>query len=143
MAALPDRGPTPPPASRELLRRLAARYIWWKSRDEASKDPQRVAAQVMNLGDYKDVQALVTAVGDDYLRDVLRNVPSVDVDIDNNVSLRGNSGVVIQINGRPSSLKGAQLGNFLDQLSADAIDHVEIIPNPSAREDAAGPRSSD
>ena len=70
--------------------------------------------------------------------DVLRNVPSVDVDIDNNISLRGNSGVVIQINGRPSSLKGAQLGNFLDQLPANAIDHVEIVPNPSAREDADG-----
>jgi outer membrane cobalamin receptor len=70
--------------------------------------------------------------------DVLRNVPSVDVDIDNNISLRGNTGVVIQINGRPSALKGSQLGNFLDQLSADAIDHVEIIPNPSAREDAGG-----
>lgn len=70
--------------------------------------------------------------------DVLRNVPSVDVDIDNNISLRGNSGVVIEINGRPSALKGSQLGNFLDQLPADAIDHVEIIPNPSAREDAAG-----
>lgn len=70
--------------------------------------------------------------------DVLRNVPSVDVDIDNNISLRGNTGVVIQINGRPSSLKGAQLGNFLDQLPADAIDHVEVVPNPSAREDADG-----
>src|SRR5205085_11568435 len=70
--------------------------------------------------------------------DVLRNIPSVDVDIDNNVCLRGNSGVVIEINGRQSSLKGSQLGNFLDQLSADAVDHVEIIPNPSAREDAAG-----
>ncbi|HEY2854167.1 MAG TPA: TonB-dependent receptor [Gemmatimonadaceae bacterium] len=70
--------------------------------------------------------------------DVLRNVPSVDVDIDNNINLRGNSGVVIQINGRPSALTGSQLGNFLDQLPADAIDHVEIIPNPSAREDAAG-----
>ena len=70
--------------------------------------------------------------------DVLRNVPSVDIDIDNNISLRGNSGIVIQINGRPSALKGSQLGNFLDQLPADAIDHVEIIPNPSAREDADG-----
>ena len=50
--------------------------------------------------------------------DVLRNVPSVDVDIDNIVSLRGNSGVIVQINGRPSPMKPAQLGNFLAQLPA-------------------------
>ena len=48
--------------------------------------------------------------------DVLRNVPSVDVDIDNVVSMRGNTGVIVQINGRPSPLKPAQLGNFLSQL---------------------------
>jgi outer membrane receptor protein involved in Fe transport len=70
--------------------------------------------------------------------DVLRNVPSVDVDIDNVVSLRGNTGVVIQINGRPSPLKPAQLGNFLAQLSADMVDRVEVIPNPSARDDPEG-----
>lgn len=52
--------------------------------------------------------------------DVLRNVPGVDVDIDYIVSLRGNSGVVVQINGRPSPMKPAQLGNFLAQLPADA-----------------------
>ncbi|HEX3534351.1 MAG TPA: TonB-dependent receptor [Gemmatimonadaceae bacterium] len=70
--------------------------------------------------------------------DVLRNVPSVDVDIDNIVSLRGNSGVIVQINGRPSPLKPAQLGNFLAQLSADMVDKVEVIPNPSARDDPEG-----
>ena len=70
--------------------------------------------------------------------DVLRNVPSVDVDIDNVVSLRGNSGVVVQINGRPSPLKPAQLGNFLAQLPAELVDKVEIIPNPSARDDPEG-----
>ena len=43
--------------------------------------------------------------------DVLRNVPAVDVDIDNIVSLRGNSGVVVQINGRPSPMKPAQLAS--------------------------------
>jgi|tagenome__1003787_1003787.scaffolds.fasta_scaffold20985789_3 outer membrane cobalamin receptor len=97
-------------------------------RQEVQIEPDRTSYVVRDMPTTKGGTAL----------DVLRNVPSVDVDIDNNVSLRGNSGVVIQINGRPSSLKGAQLGNFLDQLSADAIDHVEIIPNPSAREDAAG-----
>ncbi|MEO8294816.1 MAG: TonB-dependent receptor [Gemmatimonadota bacterium] len=70
--------------------------------------------------------------------DVLRNVPAVDVDIDNLVSLRGNSGVVIQINGRPSPMKGTQLGNFLAQLPADVVDKVEVVTNPSAREDPTG-----
>lgn len=70
--------------------------------------------------------------------DVLRNVPAVDVDIDNVVSLRGNSGVVVQINGRPSPMKQPQLGNFLSQLPADMVDKVEVIPNPSARDDPTG-----
>ena len=70
--------------------------------------------------------------------DVLRNVPAVDVDIDNVVSLRGNSAVVVQINGRPSPLKPAQLGNFLAQLPAEMVDKVEVVPNPSAREDPEG-----
>jgi outer membrane cobalamin receptor len=70
--------------------------------------------------------------------DVLRTVPAVDVDIDNVVSLRGNSGVTVQINGRPSPLKPAQLGDFLAQLPADMVDKVEIVPNPSARDDPTG-----
>jgi len=70
--------------------------------------------------------------------DVLRNVPAVDVDIDNVVSLRGNTAVVVQLNGRPSPLKPAQLGNFLAQLPADVVDKVEVIPNPSARENPEG-----
>lgn len=97
-------------------------------RQEVQLQPDRTSYVVRDMPTTKGGTAL----------DVLRNVPSVDVDIDNNISLRGNSGVVIQIDGRPSSLKGAQLGNFLDQLPADAIDHVEIVPNPSAREDADG-----
>jgi outer membrane receptor protein involved in Fe transport len=70
--------------------------------------------------------------------DVLRNVPSVDVDIDNVVSLRGNSGVTVQINGRPSPLKGQQLGDFLATLSADLVERIEVIPNPSAKDDPDG-----
>jgi ferric enterobactin receptor len=70
--------------------------------------------------------------------DVLRNIPSVDVDIDNIVSLRGNTGVVVQINGRPSPMKAAQLGNFLGQLPAELVDKVEVVSNPSAKEDPTG-----
>ena len=70
--------------------------------------------------------------------DVLRNVPAVDVDIDNIVSLRGNSGVIIQINGRPSPMKAGQMGNFLAQLPADVVERIEVVSNPSAREDPTG-----
>ncbi|MEO7216867.1 MAG: outer membrane beta-barrel protein [Gemmatimonadaceae bacterium] len=70
--------------------------------------------------------------------DVLRNVPAVDVDIDNVVSLRGNSGVTVEINGRTSPMKPAQLGDFLAQLPAAIVDKVEVIPNPSARDDPTG-----
>ncbi len=70
--------------------------------------------------------------------DVLRNIPSVDVDIDNQVSLRGDAGVIVQINGRRSPLKPAQLGNYLSQLPAAMVERVEVISNPSARDNAEG-----
>ena len=55
----------------EALKPLAGKYIWWKTPDEAVRMPERVMAQVMNIGDYTDVQALVCQVGDDVLRSVL------------------------------------------------------------------------
>ena len=57
----------------ELLRHWAARYIWWKSPEEALRYPERVLAQVMNLGDYEDVQRMTQAFGDEALREVLRH----------------------------------------------------------------------
>jgi hypothetical protein len=55
----------------EALRYLASKYIWWKKPDEAVAMPERVIAQVMNIGDYADVQLLAGQVGDEILRDVL------------------------------------------------------------------------
>ena len=69
---------------------------------------------------------------------VLENVPSVAVDGDGKVSLRGNENVVVQINGRPAPMTGAQLGNYLKQLPSAVIDRVEVIPTPSARQDPEG-----
>ena len=57
--------------SQESLKPLASKYIWWKTPEEAVVMPERVIAQVMNIGDYADVQALVSQVGDEVLRDVL------------------------------------------------------------------------
>lgn len=70
--------------------------------------------------------------------DVLRNIPSVDVDIDNQVALRGNNDVIVQINGRRSPMKPAQLGNYLAQLPAAMVERVEVVTNPSARDNAEG-----
>jgi len=70
--------------------------------------------------------------------EVLENVPAVQVDQDGTVSLRGNSNVVVQINGRPSPLKGTQLGSYLKSLPAGVVEHVEVVPNPSAKYDAEG-----
>ncbi len=67
--------------------------------------------------------------------DLLNSVPSVSVSPSGSVSLRGNSSVLILINGRRS---GLTQGNALDQLSADQIERVEVIANPSSRYDAAG-----
>ncbi|HEX8360834.1 MAG TPA: TonB-dependent receptor [Longimicrobium sp.] len=70
--------------------------------------------------------------------DVLRNVPSVEVDPDGKVSLRGNQNVAVQINGRAAPMRGEQLGQFLQQLPANMVDRVEVIPNPSAKYDPEG-----
>jgi outer membrane receptor protein involved in Fe transport len=70
--------------------------------------------------------------------DVLRNVPAVEVDGDNNVSLRGNPNVVVQINGRVSPMRGQQLGTFLAQLPANIVAKVEVVSNPSAKNDPDG-----
>ena len=70
--------------------------------------------------------------------DVLQNIPSVEVDIDGNVSLRGNQNISVLINGKPSPLKGEFLTSFLQQLPASSIDRVEVIPNPSAKYDPDG-----
>src|SRR5205823_8680411 len=63
-------------------------------------------------------------------QDVLKNVPSVNVDIDGNVTMR-NASPQIFVDGKPSTLS-------LDQIPADAISTIEVITNPSAKYDASG-----
>ena len=65
--------------------------------------------------------------------DLLQNVPSIEVDIDGNVSLRGSANVLILINGRTSPLMGKNRAEVLQQMPANTIDKIEVITNPSAR----------
>jgi iron complex outermembrane receptor protein len=70
--------------------------------------------------------------------DALQNIPSVNVDVDGNVSMRGSGNVTILIDGKPSGLTGANRAAALSQLPASVVDKIEIITNPSARYDADG-----
>jgi outer membrane receptor protein involved in Fe transport len=69
--------------------------------------------------------------------EVLNNVPSVNVNIEGQISLRGSQGVQMLINGKPSVIANEQ-GNVLGTLTADMIERIEVITNPSAKYDAEG-----
>ena len=70
--------------------------------------------------------------------DLLKEIPSVTVDQDNNISLRGSEGVKIMIDGRPSGLEGSNRGDMLAQISATQVESIELITNPSAKYEAEG-----
>ncbi|MCB0723705.1 MAG: TonB-dependent receptor [Ignavibacteriae bacterium] len=70
--------------------------------------------------------------------DILKNLPSVDVDQDGNVSLRGSEGVRILIDGKPFGLDGPNRPEILRSMLADNIESVELITNPSAKYKAEG-----
>ncbi len=70
--------------------------------------------------------------------DVLERSPGVNVDQNDNISLRGRSGVIIMIDGKPTAMTGAELANYLKGLPSAAIERIDLITNPSSKYDAAG-----
>lgn len=100
-------------------------------RAETTEVQVRLDKKIYNIG--KDLTSSGASVSD-----VLSNVPSVTVDVEGAISLRGNENVKILINGKPSALAGFGSTDALRQLPADAIDRVEVITSPSARYDAEG-----
>lgn len=97
---------------------------------EASQTVFKLDKRVFNVG--TDISSTgVSAL------EVLNNVPSVNVDIEGEISLRGNAGVQILINGKPSVIAD-ESGNALGTITADMIESIEVITNPSAKYDASG-----
>lgn len=87
--------------------------------------------KVYNVG--KDLSSLGGSASD-----LLDNLPSITVDVEGNVELRGSSNVKILIDGKPSGLVGLSSTDALRQLQGNLIESVEVITNPSARYDAEG-----
>jgi outer membrane receptor protein involved in Fe transport len=81
-------------------------------------------------------QSLVSEGGS--ASDLLQNVPSVQSDIDGNISLRGSAGVSVLIDGKPSLIAGGNIAQILQSIPASSIESVELITNPSAKYDAEG-----
>ena len=65
--------------------------------------------------------------------DLLKAIPDLEVDINNNVKMKGNQSIAVQINGRSFPLRGEQLANFLQQMPGNRIKSIEVIQNPSAK----------
>lgn len=88
-----------------------------------------------------DVAQLIGNAGQS-ASEVLDNIPSVEVDNDGNVSLRGNSSVEVWINGKASGLTTDNRAQILQQLPAESIERIEVIDNPSAKFSAEGSAAS-
>lgn len=99
-------------------------------RAEKSQTEFKLDKRVFNVG--KDLSSTGASA-----LEVLNNVPSVNVSIEGTISLRGSSGVQILINGKPSVLASEE-GNALGTITAEMIDKIEVITNPSAKYDAEG-----
>lgn len=97
---------------------------------EISKTVFKLDKRVFNVG--KDLSTTGASA-----LEVLNNIPSVNVNIEGQISLRGSQGVQVLINGK-SSILASEGSNVLGTITADMIDKVEIITNPSAKYDAEG-----
>lgn len=84
-----------------------------------------------------NVEAAVTNAGNNVL-EVLEKSPGITVDRDGNISLKGKSGVIVMVDGKPTQLGAADLANLLRNMNASQVDQIEIMTNPPAKYDAAG-----
>ena len=96
--------------------------------------------EALRLADGKKVfsvnQSLVSKGGN--AADLLRNVPTLQVDVDGNVSVRGSANIKVLVDGKPSLIGNGDVTQLLRSIPASAIETIEVIPNPPANYDADG-----
>lgn len=125
------------PAKREVQFKLLYMAEDAKQLKEVTVTGQRATMKLEVDRKSFDVGQLISNTGQ-AASDVLDNIPSIEVDNDGNVSLRGNSSVEVWINGKASGLTSDNRAQILQQLPAESIDRVEVIDNPSAKFSAEG-----
>lgn len=125
------------PAKREVQFKLLYMAEDAKQLNEVTVTGQRATMKLEVDRKSFDVGQLISNAGQS-ASDVLDNIPSIEVDNDGNVSLRGNSSVEVWINGKASGLTSDNRAQILQQLPAESIDRIEVIDNPSAKFSAEG-----
>ena len=104
---------------------------------EATIKAQRALVEVKPDRTVFNVQGTINSVGSDGLS-LLRKAPSVTVDNNNNISVLGRTGVLVYVDGKRLPLAGDELTGYLENLTAEQIDRIDIITNPGAKYEAEG-----
>ena len=125
------------PAKREVQFKLLYMTEDAKQLNEVTVTGQRATMKLEVDRKSFDVGQLISNAGQ-AASDVLDNIPSIEVDNEGNVSLRGNSSVEVWINGKASGLTSDNRAQILQQLPAESIERIEVIDNPSAKFSAEG-----
>jgi outer membrane cobalamin receptor len=130
-AAAPDASakPAAKPAAKSPARTSAGKTVDAITVTGASQNGMRTSIDRRSYGVAND---LATTTGS--ISDALKNIPSVEVDVQGNVSLRGDTNVTIMVDGKPSAMfRGASAAQALQSMPADQIERVEVMTNPSAQ----------
>lgn len=108
-----------------------------KELEEVTVTAQRALVEVKADRTVFNVQGTINSTGDNGLN-ILRKAPGVLVDNNNNITVLGRAGVLIYVDGKRIPLSGDDLSNYLQNLTAEQIDKIDIISNPGAKYEAQG-----
>jgi outer membrane receptor for ferrienterochelin and colicin len=127
-AKAPAKAPTKPAAAPAAKKSAAPKTVDEVTVTGASQSAFRSSIDRRSYGVANDLAATTGTISD-----ALKNIPSVEVDLQGNVSLRGDTNVTILVDGKPSALfRGQSAAQALQSLPADSVERVEVLTNPSA-----------